>query len=77
MELSFISQTLSFLFLLSICSITYVASKKINFPYTVMLVIVGLLLVPISNMELFSFIDDFKLTPEILFYVFLPILLFE
>jgi len=42
-----------------------------------MLVFVGLLLVPLSNFPLFSFIDDFKLTPDILFYVFLPILLFE
>jgi CPA1 family monovalent cation:H+ antiporter len=42
-----------------------------------MLVIVGLFLVPLSNIEIFSFIDHFKLTPDILFFVFLPILLFE
>ncbi|MDP2090133.1 MAG: cation:proton antiporter [Candidatus Gracilibacteria bacterium] len=76
-EISFISQTLSFIFLLSICSFTFVLSKKIKFPYTVLLVIVGLFLVPISSLEIFSFIDDFKLTPELLFYVFLPVLLFE
>jgi CPA1 family monovalent cation:H+ antiporter len=28
-------------------------------------------------MELFSFIDDFTLTPDLLFFVFLPVLLFE
>ncbi|MDP2090134.1 MAG: cation:proton antiporter [Candidatus Gracilibacteria bacterium] len=76
-ELFFLSQTLSFLILLVICSFAYILSKKINFPYTVLLVIIGLLLVPISKISLFGFIDDFKLTPDILFYVFLPILLFE
>ena len=76
-EVSFIMQTLSFLVLLIICSFTYLLSKKINFSYTVMLVIIGLLLVPISNIELFSFIDDFKLTPNVLFFIFLPVLLFE
>ncbi|MBT3728820.1 hypothetical protein HOF65_00335 [bacterium] len=77
MEVTFMTQTLSVLFLLIICSFTYIISKKIKFPYTVLLVIVGLLLIPISNMELFSFIDDFTLTPDLLFFVFLPVLLFE
>ena len=76
-EVSFMTQTLSVLFLLVICSFTYIASKKINFPYTVLLVIIWLLLIPISNIQFFSFIDDFKLTPDILFFVFLPVLLFE
>jgi len=76
-EISFMTQTLSVISLLIICSFTYILSKKINFPYTVLLVVVGLLLVPISNIEFFSFIDDFKLTPELLFFVFLPVLLFE
>ncbi|MDD2871960.1 MAG: sodium:proton antiporter [Candidatus Gracilibacteria bacterium] len=76
-ELSFLSQTLSFLILLIICSFSYLFSKKTNFPYTVLLVLVGLLLVPISSIPFFAFIDDFQLTPDILFYVFLPILLFE
>lgn len=75
--LSFISQTLSLFTLLIICSFTYVISKKVNFPYTVLLVIVWLLLVPISQIWMFSFIDDFKLTPNVLFFVFLPFLLFE
>ena len=76
-EISFITQTLSVLVLLVVCSFTYIFSKKINFPYTVLLVIIGLLLVPISNIEVFSFIDHFRLTPNILFFVFLPVLLFE
>lgn len=76
-EISFMTQTLSILILLIICGFTKILSKKINFPYTVLLLIIGLLLVPISYVEAFAFIDDFKLTPNILFFVFLPILLFE
>lgn len=76
-EISFMTQTLSVLFLLIVCSFVYIFSKKINFPYTVLLVLVWLLLVPISHIEFFSFINHFKLTPEVLFFVFLPVLLFE
>lgn len=76
-DLNFMMQTLSVLVLLIICSFTYILSKKINFPYTVLLVLAGLLLIPISHLEIFSFIDDFKLTPDILFFIFLPVLLFE
>lgn len=77
MESTFMSQTLSALFLLLISCFSYIFSKKINFPYTVLLLFVGILLIPISKIQFFSFIDDFSLTPEILFYVFLPVLLFE
>jgi monovalent cation:H+ antiporter, CPA1 family len=50
---------------------------KARLPYTVLLVIAGSLLVPLSHTKVFSFIDNFKLTPESLFFVFLPILIFE
>lgn len=61
-----------------ISSAAFLFSKKYTFvPYTVLLVIIGLLLIPLSHTGLFSFIDDFKLTPEILFFVFLPVLIFE
>lgn len=77
MEVSFLSSTLSLFFLLTISVFTYLLSKKINFPYTVLLLIVWLLLVPLSQVSWLNFINHFELTPEILFYVFLPILLFE
>ncbi len=76
-ELDFIYQTFSFIFLLTMSTFTYVASKRINLPYTVLLVIVWLLLVPISHFQYFWFIDDFKLSPDVLLFVFLPVLLFE
>lgn len=71
------SQTLSVLSLLVFSWFSYILSKKINFPYTVLLVIVWILLIPVSNLSFFAFLDDFVLTPDVLFYIFLPILLFE
>ena len=56
---------------------TYILSKKINQPYTVLLVLVWVVLVPISHIPVFGFLDNFTLNPNILFYIFLPILLFE
>lgn len=55
----------------------FVASKRLRIPYTVLLVIVGSLLVPLSKLEALAFITSFELTPELLFFVFLPILIFE
>lgn len=54
-----------------------IISLKTRIPYTVLLVICGSLLVPLSEIEILSFITSFQLTPELLFFVFLPILIFE
>lgn len=77
METTFLSWTLSLLVLVLISCGTYFLSKKIKFPYTVLLVIIWIILIPLSKLSIFWFIDDFRLTPEVLFFVFLPILLFE
>ena len=74
---NFIYILLSLFSLLFISNFIYLLSKKINFPYTVLLVLVGLLLYPLSKIGIFNFIDDFSLNPQVLFFVFLPILLFE
>jgi CPA1 family monovalent cation:H+ antiporter len=76
-KITFLSSILSLLFLLIVSTATFLISKKTKFPYTVLLVIVGLFLIPLSNSPYFDFINHFKLTPDILFFVFLPILLFE
>lgn len=68
---------LSLFSLMLISLAVFVVSKKLNFPYTVLLVVVGSLLVPLSQIDYFNFITSFKLTPELLFFVFLPILIFE
>jgi len=75
--LHFIIVSLSFFTLLIISSVVYLISKKTKFPYTVLLFLVGLLLVVLSKIPTFSWIASFKLTPEILFFVFLPVLVFE
>ncbi|AEG00246.1 cation:proton antiporter [Methylomonas methanica] len=68
---------LSLFSLMLISLAVFLLSKKLKLPYTVLLVIAGSLLIPLSRLEFFSFITSFELTPELLFFVFLPILIFE
>jgi monovalent cation:H+ antiporter, CPA1 family len=63
--------------LLAIACFTYFAAARFKIPYTVLLVAVGLALVPLTQFPMFAFLKDFQLTPELLFYIFLPILIFE
>jgi len=76
-----ITSALALFVLIALSTVVFFASKKFKLPYTVLLVLVGLLLVPIVNLPLlknvFGFIDDMVLTPELLFYIFLPVLIFE
>ena len=72
-----VTSLLSLFVLLAISCLTYFAAARLKTPYTVLLVAVGLVLVPVSDIPLFSFLKDFKLTPELLFYMFLPVLIFE
>jgi CPA1 family monovalent cation:H+ antiporter len=76
-----ITSILAFFVLLLISSVTFFAAKRLRVPYTVLLVLVGLALVPITQLAWFEptlgFLQDFVLTPELLFYVFLPMLIFE
>lgn len=66
------------LFVLLIASTgTYFLAKRTNLPYTVLLVAVGLLLVPLATFKPFHFLETFTLTPALLFYLFLPTLIFE
>lgn len=77
MESTFLITVLSFISLLLISGFTYIIAKKYNFPYTVLLAVVGILLIPLLKIPFFSYLDDFKLSPDILFYIFLPVLIFE
>lgn len=63
--------------LMLICIGTYFVAGRLKLPYTVLLVIVGSILVPLTHFEFFHFIKSFQLTPELLFFVFLPVLIFE
>lgn len=68
---------LSLLTLLFLSIFTHLAAPKMRVPYSVLLVAVGLLLIPLSKVPAFSYITSFQLTSEILFFIFLPILIFE
>jgi CPA1 family monovalent cation:H+ antiporter len=76
-----ITSVLALFTLLSIASAVFFIAKKIKIPYTVLLVIVGLAIIPLSQLPFleptFGFLDDIVLTPELLFFIFLPILIFE
>ncbi len=63
--------------LMLICVGTYFLAGRLRIPYTVLLVIVGTILVPLTQFPFFSFLKSFELTPELLFFVFLPVLIFE
>ena len=68
---------LSVISLLFIATGVFFLSKKTAIPYTILLVVVGLLLIPISKLAPFQFLQSFTLTPGLLFFVFLPTLIFE
>lgn len=73
-----IHSVLALFTLLGVSSLIFFVAKKIKIPYTVLLVVIGLILVPISQMTPWlGFLSDLQLTPELLFFVFLPVLIFE
>lgn len=76
-----ITAVLALFVLLALSTAVFFVAKKFKIPYTVLLVIVGILIVPLVHVPFlsgaFGFLDDLKLTPELLFYIFLPILIFE
>ncbi len=76
-----LSSVLALFVLLVIATGIYFLSKRIKVSYTILLVLVGILLVPLVQLPMlegpFGFISHVQLTPELLFYIFLPILIFE
>lgn len=76
-----ITSVLSLFVLLILASALFFVAKRTKIPYTVMLVLAGLIIAQLSKIPglegVFGFLDDAQLTPELLFYIFLPILIFE
>lgn len=72
-----VTALLALFVLLAIACLSYFVAERAKIPYTVLLVAVGIVLVPVSMLPAFSFLREFQLTPELLFYLFLPILIFE
>ncbi len=67
--------TAGVLSVLIISSIVLYISTKIKLPFSILLVFIGILLHPIKSSV--PALASIELTPEMLFYVFLPLLLFE
>lgn len=76
-----ITSILALFILLLLSSAVFFVARRVKIPYTVLLVIVGLLLVPLVRIPFLEptlgFLEGIVLTPELLFYVFLPMLIFE
>lgn len=76
-----ITSALALFVLIALSTVIFFTARRFNLPYTVLLVLVGLLLIPVVNLpylkDIFGFLGDMVLTPELLFFIFLPILIFE
>ncbi len=69
--------TLAIFSMLGISSLAIFWAKRVRLPHTVFLVIIGLVIGLIAQFPAFSFFTEFTLTPELLFYLLLPTLIFE
>lgn len=69
--------TLAIFTMLGISSLAIFWAKRVKLPHTVFLVVIGLVLGLIAQFPAFGFFSEFTLTPELLFYLLLPTLIFE
>jgi len=69
--------TLAIFAMLGISSLAIFWARRVKIPHTVFLVIIGLAIELLAQIPTFSFFTDFSLTPELLFFLLLPTLLFE
>ncbi len=72
-----IEAILTLFLMLGISSLAIFWAKRLHIPHTVLLVIIGISLGVLSYIPTFQFLGMFQLTPELLFYIFLPTLIFE
>ena len=72
-------QVMGLMLLILLASMTELLSRRLpRLPYTVALVLVGALLHELSGwFPALHLLTDFKLTPELVLFVFLPTLIFE
>ena len=68
---------LALFLMLAISSIALFIAQRIKVPHTVLLVGIGVVLASLSALPFLHFLDDLTLTPELLFFIFLPTLIFE
>lgn len=63
--------------MLGLSSLAIFWAKRIKLPHTVFLVVMGVGLGVLAEIPFFHFFQEFELTPELLFFLLLPTLLFE
>jgi monovalent cation:H+ antiporter, CPA1 family len=74
----FLLVTISLIALLTISSYSSVIAKRLCFPYTILLFIIGVFLINLGNyFSPLSFISNLELSKDLVFFIFLPTLIFE
>lgn len=63
--------------MLAISSVSVFIAQRFRIPHTVFLVGVGVMLALLASLPHFTFLASLTLTPELLFFIFLPTLIFE
>lgn len=63
--------------MLGISSLAIFWAKRVKLPHTVFLVVMGIALGVLAQIPFFGFFQEFELTPELLFFLLLPTLIFE
>ncbi len=69
--------TLAIFTMFGISSLAIFWARRVKIPHTVFLVLIGLIIGFLSNFSAFHFFQEFQLTPELLFFLLLPTLIFE
>ncbi len=72
-----VESALALFLMLALSSISLFFAPRLKLPHTVILVGLGVVLGLLTLWGPLSFLDDISLTPELLFFIFLPILIFE
>lgn len=63
--------------MLAISSVSLLIAQRIRIPHTVFLVLIGVVLASLAQIPFLHFLEELTLTPELLFFIFLPTLIFE
>lgn len=72
-----VESALALFLMLALSSLSLFFAQKLRVPHTVMLVAIGVVAGFATLWDPLGFLDDIALTPELLFFIFLPILIFE
>jgi monovalent cation:H+ antiporter, CPA1 family len=75
---AFLLILISVIGLLTVASYSSVLAKKLHFPYTILLFLVGVIIVTLAQyIPSFHFISKLELSKDLVFFLFLPTLIFE